>query len=187
MNFHDFVVEVHDHLEDRDVPHAFGGALALAYIAEPRGTVDVDINVFSPHELDAILAVFAEIELRPDEHDATRAPMAGIRLQRSVGSFPVDVFPPLDVTRYSEIARRCVLRPFGSLERLLPFLSAEDLTVFKLSFGRAKDWVDLRNICRARRNLDVDYIEEVLVALRGPHMHPRIARLRMLLREDPSP
>jgi hypothetical protein len=31
-----------------DVPHAFGGALALAYYAEPRATVDIDLNVFVP-------------------------------------------------------------------------------------------------------------------------------------------
>ena len=31
-----------------DVPHAFGGAIALAYYATPRGTQDVDINVFLP-------------------------------------------------------------------------------------------------------------------------------------------
>src|SRR5712692_7146229 len=29
---------------------AFGGALALAYYAEPRTTVDIDINVFLPPE-----------------------------------------------------------------------------------------------------------------------------------------
>jgi hypothetical protein len=33
-----------------DVPHAFGGALALAYYAEPRATVDIDLNVFVPPE-----------------------------------------------------------------------------------------------------------------------------------------
>jgi hypothetical protein len=31
-----------------DVPHAFGGALALAYHAEPRATIDIDLNVFLP-------------------------------------------------------------------------------------------------------------------------------------------
>ncbi len=30
------------------VPHAFGGALALAYYAEPRATIDIDVNVFVP-------------------------------------------------------------------------------------------------------------------------------------------
>ncbi len=32
------------------VPHAFGGALALAYYAEPRATIDIDLNVFVPAE-----------------------------------------------------------------------------------------------------------------------------------------
>jgi hypothetical protein len=31
-----------------DVGHAFGGALALAYYAEPRATIDIDVNVFVP-------------------------------------------------------------------------------------------------------------------------------------------
>src|SRR5947209_7381077 len=30
------------------IPHAFGGALALAYYAEPRATIDIDLNVFVP-------------------------------------------------------------------------------------------------------------------------------------------
>jgi hypothetical protein len=29
-----------------EIPHAFGGALALAYDAEPRATIDVDLNLF---------------------------------------------------------------------------------------------------------------------------------------------
>ena len=38
-------------------PHAFGGALALAYHAEPRATVDIDLNVFIPVErADEVLA-----------------------------------------------------------------------------------------------------------------------------------
>ena len=32
----------------RGIPHAFGGALALAYYATPRATVDIDVNVFVP-------------------------------------------------------------------------------------------------------------------------------------------
>ena len=36
-------------LADAAVPHAFGGALALAFhTAEPRGTRDIDLNLFVP-------------------------------------------------------------------------------------------------------------------------------------------
>lgn len=48
MNLVAFVIEVHDVLERGGLAHAFGGALALAHVAEPRGTVDVDVNVFAP-------------------------------------------------------------------------------------------------------------------------------------------
>lgn len=41
-----------------DTPHAFGGALGLAFhVAEPRATRDIDVNVFVP--VDAAPAVFA--------------------------------------------------------------------------------------------------------------------------------
>ena len=33
---------------EASLPFAFGGALALAYYAEPRATVDIDVNVFVP-------------------------------------------------------------------------------------------------------------------------------------------
>ena len=46
MDFVDLIVAVHEHLSAAKVRHAFGGALALAYVAEPRGTVDIDVNVF---------------------------------------------------------------------------------------------------------------------------------------------
>ena len=44
----DKVVLVHGALNGRGINHAFGGALALAYYAEPRSTIDIDINVFAP-------------------------------------------------------------------------------------------------------------------------------------------
>ena len=42
----DKVTAIHQALEKAKVPHAIGGALALAYYAEPRATIDVNINVF---------------------------------------------------------------------------------------------------------------------------------------------
>lgn len=182
MRFVDFVVEVHDTLARSGLVHAFGGALALAYAAEPRGTVDVDVNVFAPvDDIDAVLGVFAEIGLRPAESRERWVPIAGIRL-RGDGPYFVDLFASLD-ERYGEIAARTVNHPFGPAHVRLPFLSPEDLTVFKLSFGRAKDWVDLSSIASSGSDLDIDYVERQLIGLRGPAMYPRVARLRRLLRE----
>ncbi len=183
MSLVDLVLELHHHLDDAGISHAFGGALALAYVAEPRGTVDVDLNVFSSMaEIDVVLPVFEEIGLRPQQGREEWVPLAGIRLGRETDPFPVDVFPALG-ERYTIIRRRRAYHPFGPGGDELPFLSAEDLTVFKLSFGRDKDWVDIRAIARARADLEVAYIEDQLLGLRGPRMHPRLARLRRLIRE----
>lgn len=41
------LLAVHDALDAAELPHAFGGAIALAYCTEePRGTRDLDVNVF---------------------------------------------------------------------------------------------------------------------------------------------
>jgi hypothetical protein len=41
------LLAVHAALDDAGLPHAFGGAIALAYCTlEPRGTRDIDVNVF---------------------------------------------------------------------------------------------------------------------------------------------
>ncbi len=173
---------VHDQLDSARLSHAFGGALALGYVAEPRGTADIDVNVFVPEDqLDRVTTCLAPIGYRVPEDGRTGPPIAGIRFEHDDEPFPLDVFPSLH-GRYAEVERRRVRHPFGRDGRRLPFLSAEDLCVFKLSFGRPKDWIDLQSIADAGVDLDLDYIEEQLVALRGPTFYPEVARLRALLR-----
>jgi hypothetical protein len=177
------VVAVHDHLDGLDVAHAFGGALALAYYAEPRGTVDVDVNVFLPFEsAPEVVASFAGLGFAPSTGEEAWSPIAGVRIARPGEPAVLDLFFSLD-ERYDEIARRIRRFPFGVTGAELPFLSAEDLVVFKLSFGREKDWVDLRRMVSAHPDLDVEYIDRQLIGLRGPMMYPRLARLRRFLRE----
>ena len=171
-DFVGLIVDVHDHLDRADLPHAFGGALALGYIAEPRGTVDIDVNVFVPEDqLDRIAAALEPLGYRPAE-EGEQLPVAGVRFTHDEEPFPLDVFPSLD-DRYATVARRTVHHPFGRGDDVLPFLGAEDLSVFKLSFGRPQDWVDLSNIAAVRPDLDLAYVEDQLVGLRGRSMYPR--------------
>ena len=45
------ITSLHAELAAAQVPHAFGGALALAWCTQrARGTIDIDINVFVPAE-----------------------------------------------------------------------------------------------------------------------------------------
>ena len=47
MNLADRLVAIHEALDAGGVPHAFGGALALAWrTARPRATIDIDVNLF---------------------------------------------------------------------------------------------------------------------------------------------
>ena len=51
MTLPERVVALHRALARSRLPHAFGGAIALAYwTQDPRGTSDVDVNVFIPAE-----------------------------------------------------------------------------------------------------------------------------------------
>lgn len=183
MSLVELILAVHRALGGAGVSHAFGGALALGYVAEPRGTVDIDVNVFlAPTDLDRVAAALLPLGLaRTTPTDAP--PVAGVRFEQPDEPFPVDVFPSLD-PRYAEAERRVVLHRFGTTGDELPFLSAEDLCVFKLSFGRPKDWVDLAAVAAARPDLNIEYVEEQLIALRGPTMYPRVTRLRSLLRRQ---
>lgn len=184
MELVDLIVAVHDRLEGAGLSHAFGGALALGYVATPRGTVDIDVNVFiSPPEIDLVVDALAPLGHRPPPDVRDLPPVSGIRFEHPTEPFPIDVFPSLD-ERYAEIERRCVRHPFGRRGDVLPFLSAEDLCVFKLSFGRPQDWVDLRAVAVALPGLDIEYIERQVVGLRGPSMYPRVARLRGYLHRE---
>ena len=181
MSIIDAVLEVHGLLERSCPAHAFGGALALAYYAEPRATVDIDVNVFLPDaDGPSVMEALATLGYEPERGPDRALPISGIRLRRSTDPFPLDLFLPLGPV-YDEIATRVRRWPFGPDRVELPFLSPEDLAVFKLSFGRDKDWVDLRQIVRSGLALDVDYIERQIIKLRGPTMYPRLARLRSLL------
>lgn len=186
MSIIDAVLEVHAVLSRATAAaHAFGGALALAYYAEPRATVDIDVNVFGPDVDEArLMEELASVGYAPEAGADRGAPIAGRRLRRASDPFPLDLFLPLG-PGYDEIRSRVRQWPFGPHRIALPFLSAEDLAVFKLSFGRDKDWVDLRQIRRSGLALDLDYIERQAVELRGPTMYPRLARLRSLF-EDPE-
>lgn len=187
MSLVDLVLAVDEALDNHRVTHAFGGALALAYVGEPRFTVDVDVNVFVPVSgLASVVDALGSVAVWPNRDDEDWIPTAGVRFVHEVTGFPVDVFPSIDPEVYAAVERRVVRHPFGPAEASLPFLSAEDLVVFKLSFGRDKDWVDLRSMVRTGVALDLEYVEVQLVSLRGPSLYPRLARLRGLVRSGGS-
>lgn len=182
MNVIDLAIATHRLLEGAGLPHAFGGALALNLYAEPRMTQDVDVSVFVPwEERSTVLPLFDGIGYRPEAPVADAAPIAGVRLVHEDQREVIDVFFALDAV-YDRVRDRAVPVEIGLHGEVLPFFTAEDITAFKVSFNRPKDWVDLQSLVRSGTALDLDYIEDLLLDLRGPTMHPRVARLRALVR-----
>lgn len=158
------VVAIHRALGTSRVPHAIGGALALAYYAEPRATADVDVNVFVPtdrwpqvREALASLGVEVGADLDALERDGQ------VRLWW--GRNAVDLFFSYD--EFHEEMRRGVRKvPFG--EATLPILSPEHLAVCKAMFDRSKDWLDIEQILVATDPIDLAEIERWLRRMVGP-------------------
>ncbi|MFP5255340.1 MAG: nucleotidyl transferase AbiEii/AbiGii toxin family protein [Acidimicrobiia bacterium] len=132
------VVALHQALAD--IPHAFGGALALAYYAEPRATVDIDVNVFVPAErFDDVAGPLRELGVTVDDQAAELVARDG---QARVwwDATPVDLFFAYDPFHDAAARARRVV-PFADQE--IPVLAPEHLMVCKAVFNRGKDWIDI--------------------------------------------
>lgn len=130
------------------IPHAFGGALALAYYAAPRGTHDIDINIFVSAARSAkVLATLADLGVAVPDDTALRQLRDRGQVRVHWEHTPLDLFFSYDPLhdRCAERARRV---PFGD-DVTLSILSAEDLTIFKVLFDRPKDWSDIEEILYA--------------------------------------
>jgi hypothetical protein len=139
------ILGIHRALEAARIPHAFGGALALAYWATPRATQDIDVNVFVPGErAAAVLGVLAGLGVSEPSSEERRTLSDRGQLRCRWEHVPVDLFFAYDPLHES-CRERAVSVPFGT-GATIPILSAEDLAVFKVLFDRAKDWRDLAEL-----------------------------------------
>jgi hypothetical protein len=172
----DKLIAIHEALREAKIAHALGGALALAYYAEPRTTVDIDINVFVPVErwpkvIDALTAI-----------GVNTADLDSFALERDEqcrlwwGRNPVDVFfsyAPI----HEEMRKESRRVPFAGTT--VPILSPEHLAVCKAMFNRPKDWIDIGQMLVATDGIDLAKIEEWLKRMVG-ETDFRIARLEEL-------
>jgi len=176
----DKIVAVHVALDAAEIPHAFGGALALAWCTQrARGTIDIDLNVFVDPSRTAELLAALPPGVRWSDDDRTRIERDGqVRLWWD--ETPVDIF--VNTTEYHEqVAQRCRREPFAGME--VPFLGCTDLAVFKAFFDRTKDWADLEEMAAAG-TLDVDRVVGILTHHLGSP-EARIDRLRRLSPDRP--
>jgi hypothetical protein len=160
------------------IPHAFGGAIALAYYATPRGTVDVDVNLFVPaSDLDQVLRVLAPLGVEPVSEGARRPTERDEQVRVFWDGTPLDLFFAYDPLHDSCRERR---RQVAFPGERISILSAEDLAIFKVLFARDKDWRDLRELLFAQgERFDRDYALGWLTRILARD-DERLARFRSL-------
>jgi hypothetical protein len=153
-------------LDDASLPYAIGGALALAVAGVPRGTIDVDLNIFLPNErIPALLDVLLPIgvELRRAEA-LERIARDGMCVGRWDG-MRIDLFLPS--IPFAHEAERTRIRVTDAEGWSGWFLSAEAVAVFKLLFFRGKDMVDLERLVAVRPDLDCNYVRRWIIDMMG--------------------
>ncbi|MEM7542806.1 MAG: hypothetical protein AAF384_14665 [Pseudomonadota bacterium] len=175
MDLTNKIIDLHHALRDAELPHAFGGALALAWCTgRARGTIDIDINVFVEPEHTANV-----INALPDEMEITAKLQKELRRDGQVrllwDKTPVDIF--LNTVRlHQKASQRVFWETFA--DEPIPFLSCADIAVFKIFFNRTKDWADLEEMAVAG-TIDLDELSSVVTQALGGD-DERIHRLNAL-------
>ena len=161
--------------------YAIGGAIALGYWAEPRGTIDVDFTLFIPPDKPGeCVWLLQELGCELNTSDALRSLNEHGFCRVSYAGLRVDVFLPT-VPFYEDARKRRQLVDLGGQEILI--WDAETLVVFKMMFFRRKDIVDVEQILRIQgASLDCIWIRERLAEIYGKR-DPRISQWDDLVAE----
>jgi Nucleotidyl transferase AbiEii toxin, Type IV TA system len=160
------------------VPHAFGGALALAYYAEPRATIDIDLNVFVPAErFPEIAGPLRELGVAVDEPSVADVVRRDGQVRVMWDATPIDLFFAYDPFHDAAGAARHPV-PFG--DETISILAAEHLAVCKAIFNRPKDWVDVDAMVAAGSDIDAAEVLRWVARIAGDE-DPRYNRMAAVL------
>ena len=156
--------EIGSALAAAEIPYAIGGALALAVAGVPRGTADVDVNVFVD-EPQRVFEVLNDLGMELDDDLAAAAVVGDGMFVARWDGMRIDVFfPSIPFSKESESTRVELTDESGWSGW---FLSAEAIAVFKLLFFRSKDIADLERLVAVRPELDRDYVRRWIVEMMG--------------------
>ncbi len=159
-----------------DIPHAFGGAISLAYHAEPRATIDIDVNVFVPVDRSAeVLDPLSQLGVEITKAAETATRDGQVRLMWD--NTPIDLFFSYDPF-HDAAEQASVTVPFAN--HTIRVLSATHLSVCKAVFDRPKDWVDIESMIALGTHLDTAEALRWIGRIAGDE-DPRYARLAALL------
>ncbi len=172
---------IHDALEAASLPHAFGGAIALAYcVEEPRGTRDLDVNIFcDAGDAQRVLGALPE-GVRVGADDVRKVERSG-QARLFWDGVPVDVFLN-NIPLHEEVAGAVLWVALSG--RQVPVIDCASLVVFKSLFDRTKDWADIEAVALATPE-DIEAAAATLAGLVGED-DPAYKRLGRIAAENPS-
>ena len=153
----DELIVIHQALERDGLPHAFGGAIALAFCGVPRFTQDIDINLAAkvgehPRVLDVLSSLFPITDRERIENEISQGAQARLKW----GVTPVDLFFSELPFHESLMVR---IRDVDYAGVRIQVISAEDLIICKTAYNRGKDWADIENIFRvAGPDIALEYL-----------------------------
>lgn len=140
------LLAVHAALKARSLPHAFGGAIALAYcVQEPRGTRDLDVNIFVDAKRAREVLEALPQGVRVDEGDVEKAVRDG-QVRLFWEGVPVNVFLN-NLPLHEEVANGVVWVDLQGTQ--IPVLDCASLVVFKSFLSRTRDWGDIEEVALA--------------------------------------
>jgi len=154
-------------LEERGVPTALLGGLALATWKHVRATRDIDLLVgVGQDEVEDLLAYLGAAGIRPKRSPAI-TPLGELAVIQLLYE-PEEAFLDLQIDLllatseyHQEALRRRIPTQLPELDVPLAVLTCEDLILHKLLAGRLIDRVDAATLLRANRPaLDVKYLTD---------------------------
>lgn len=131
--------------------------MAYGYWGPPRGTLDVDLDVFEGTDrLDVVFGALVAAGVIVDEAEARRTVDERGDFRGSYHGMRIDVFVAFNEYHAAVRDRRVQRQILG---RPMWILSAEDTLIFKVLFDRGKDWIDLERLIALRKgSLDREYV-----------------------------
>jgi hypothetical protein len=177
----DKLFAVHDALKAESLSHAFGGAIALAYcVEEPRGTRDLDVNIFcDAADAERVLNALPG-EVRVSVEDIERVKRDG-QARLFWDGVPIDVFLN-NLPLHEEVAASIIWVPLEG--RDAPVLDCASLVLFKSFFDRTKDWGDIEAVALATPE-DIEAAASKLAKLVGEE-DPAYRRLAAVRDANPA-
>jgi hypothetical protein len=154
-----------------DIPHAFGGEVALAAHGGPRPFSRIDLHVFlAPREADAVLARLAVLGIAVRRREALARIASRRRIDVVWGETPLMLAFGLDGL-HGLVSRRLRRVPLG--ERWVQVLSVEDLVLAsRLALPRLPAAAVDAMVAAAGEELDRAYLVRASEALGLGSFHP---------------